>query len=294
MLMPKFIIQYVFGLKRPEVSEKDGDSKPVKLDQETIDTLLVREALKNKDFEPLKYIVGGNCDTCGQSFQVREMNSRFASFEWCLPVCDCDQDPQTKRQRISEKHRILNRTFLPKKYYDIEIGNLDCVNINPETKDSIESIKLFIQHRFYEDKGLFLYGDPGTGKTLMGSILFKHLAVNEGKKCRFFIMSDLIELLIKDQVHYARELKRYDVIFIDDIDKTGDSDETHHFIRTKQFYIFNLIDSENKTLITTANIKRPDDLKKVYDPTIYSRIYGSCESIPFFGKDYRPIERNKK
>ena len=144
----------------------------------------------------------------------------------------------------------------------------------------------------YPHKGLFIFGEKGTGKTTAMQIfsgLFEieiipiedfTIAFTRGKEEGFWQFADRFngERLIIDDVCNEREAKAY-----------GNSIPLPEFFKRREFLW------KNKGIHTffTSNAKNRDEITKLYGDTITSRFLGSCNFVKMSGSDRRIVARKE-
>ena len=220
------------------------------------------------------------CRDCKVDIEVsQERADKFDSF-----LCD----------KCKEKHRVNDlvkrmQKILPRKFWDIE------------TEKSLDR---------YKDKlcSLFIHGKAGVGKTVLACSLAK-LYIRQGYEVKFisypaFIM-DLQGMFRgdKDVYGYAKEISRYPekiesgmrefgaiegswkkqgVLIIDDLGAVKLTD----FVKNITYYIINEREMRMLPTIITSNFDL-NEIDKMIDPRVSSRISGICEIKKIDGKDRR-------
>jgi DNA replication protein DnaC len=144
------------------------------------------------------------------------------------------------------------------------------------------------------DKGLFLWGNPGTGKTLLSSIILSELIIRYAVKGKLIKISRTYFNRIKSTFNenspnygesdlIEREYAEADVLVIDDFGVQRDSEwelET----------LYNLVDARYEALkftIFTSNNNPFQTLKDKSQGRILSRIKEMCRIMEITGMDYR-------
>ena len=142
-------------------------------------------------------------------------------------------------------------------------------------------------------RGYLLYGNPGTGKTLVGCIALNQLMLRWTKPGRFLSLPRMYYRL-RDTFspvskHHGRiwpifeELCKMPYLVIDDFKVKQRTD-------WEEEMFYDLLDTrygdQRFTVITTNHPL--DELKDLAEGRIYSRLVEMCQSIPMDGLDYRP------
>lgn len=160
------------------------------------------------------------------------------------------------------RDREINNSFLKNIIYNdipFNLRNITLESIKPDmhNPDSVNLYVLLNKILNNElDKGLYIYGSFGTGKTYMSIALVNSLA-KASKKCAFVKVNDFInklrKLVINDNLEMERivdDLKEVDYLVLDDIG----AESMSGFVRDD--ILFNILDyrMENKLItIFTSN-----------------------------------------
>lgn len=148
-----------------------------------------------------------------------------------------------------------------------------------------------------EGKGLFLYGNVGTGKTHLACAIIDLIANLHYKEIYDkFIFVSAIEMLqeIRDSYKYTdgddfrESFKECALLVIDDLGTGKVTDWSSEIF-------YNIIDSRYSNLkptIITTNLNI-EEFKKRTDERLASRIFEMCKGVKFEGEDYR-IKNIKK
>lgn len=145
----------------------------------------------------------------------------------------------------------------------------------------------------YPEKGLFVFGTKGTGKTMAMQIfsgLFKidwisiedlTIAFTVGKEAEFWKMADDYkgQRLIIDDVCNEREVKAY-----------GNTIPLYEFFKKR----WEMWRYDGVHTFFTSNAKSRNEITKMYGDTITSRFLGSCNFIELSGRDRRIARTQNK
>ena len=139
----------------------------------------------------------------------------------------------------------------------------------------------------YPERGLFLYGEPGTGKTtamqlLSGLCEIDYITVGELTKS-FAIGSFKAFWTIVDE--YANQHLIVDDLGCEDFTKSyGNEVPLADFIRERE----KLRIEKGICTFFTSNAHNRGDIAERYGSSVCSRLLGMCDFIPFKGGDNRP------
>ncbi|MDY6968609.1 MAG: ATP-binding protein [Spirochaetota bacterium] len=202
--------------------------------------------------------------------------------------CSC-REIRLKIERINS---IYSRSGIDKKYRWKFINNFESTNKKVE---EAKSIAYDIITKFPDvKKGLFLWGNPGSGKTMLSAIILTELitrhAINGSliKISRNFF-NRLRSSFVEGSPNYGeatnieREYAEIDILVVDDFGVQRDSP-------WEQETLYNLIDARyeaEKFTVFTSNNDPYKTLKEKADGRILSRLKEMCRIIEISGDDYR-------
>lgn len=216
------------------------------------------------------------CVRCGTRIRISDFGAPKLC-ESCLIVHE--------RERKQEADNNCFRTVVPEHYWNARIEDL------PESlRQKLNGLP--------PGKGLFLWGEPGVGKTHAMAALIRKFA-QEGKHCIRRVIYD--RLLIQLRGTYSDkwtteeeiidELIEKRILFLEDVGVTvsDDRQESDHSLRTFQAILDGRIEACRPTFITSN--KPVEVLEKSFDARIASRIEGACVVVKLSGLDRRRQKR---
>jgi len=136
------------------------------------------------------------------------------------------------------------------------------------------------------NRGLYLVGNPGVGKTHLMFASISDLILNTAQTCKVLFFDEIVDAKIRDINRYEiiESCVKYDILYIDDIASLGKKDETLDIL---QLLLQLRIRAGKKKIFITSNI-RPENLG---DIKVTSRIVGMCDIVEVNGKDMRLKEK---
>lgn len=173
---------------------------------------------------------------------------------------------------------MLNSNFdikLPPRFQDV-----DYKRMSGEIISVIKNIKK-------ERKGLYIYGDCGTGKTYIAYSILMYFSKIDLFKARFYTSTEILDKLKEDYSENSKrnfnEINEYTGILI--IDDIGSEKVTDWVLET-YYKIINHRYEKKLPVIFTSNLSLAD-LSEVYGDRIPSRITEMCKIVELVGKDKR-------
>ena len=229
------------------------------------------------------------CPKCVQSQCKCDGVAPYYYFEdGKVKKCFC-RDINVKIDRINY---LYARSGIDKKFRWKFINHYEVSNASTE---EAKKIAYDIINKFPDmNKGLFLWGNPGTGKTLLSSIILTELIIKSTVEGKFLKISRnffnrLRSTFNESSSDYGganrieREYAEVDILVIDDFGVQRDSEwelET----------LYNLIDARYEALKFTIFTSNNDPYKSLKDKSegrILSRLKEMCRIIEIKGSDYR-------
>lgn len=202
--------------------------------------------------------------------------------------CPC----RATRMKIKLINQIYRRCGIDRKYRWRFLNEFEARNKLTETaKHAAYDI---IRHFPDVKKGLYLWGTPGTGKTLLSTIILTELITRHAVEGRFVKISRnffnrLRATFVEGSEHYGtaseieREMAEVDILVIDDFGTQRDSP-------WEQETLYNLVDARyeaEKFTVFTSNNNPSQALKDISDGRVLSRIREMCRLVEIQGPDYR-------
>ncbi|MFA4971792.1 MAG: ATP-binding protein [bacterium] len=230
-------------------------------------------------------VKGGACPECGRQYVKTRSVTRFASFEYWQPDCECESTEEERSERIRViEDRLLN-AGVPLDYRGSTFEAWDHT-VDRETESAMEQVRAFaVDRKYREGSGLVLYGPYGTGKTRCAVSVLRRAAA-DGLSIWYQAMAELVgQFTDRDKGRkYAEDLLSRGVVLFDDFDKLA-SDNA--WVQEQIYRVVSRLIADKKSVLITTNLTSIEDFARQFGGAVVSRLVGACQFIRFDGGDYR-------
>jgi DNA replication protein DnaC len=222
-----------------------------------------------------------------------------------MPICElgvCDGsgwvevDEMTAKpcgcRAIKAKRKQSRRlgTGIPKRFRGVGFDRQPIADMDSTLIREIRSYVRDINANLESGKGLWLFGDVGTGKTSLAMLVSK-AALDAGRSVAIYslprLLSDIKETYEdRSQSSYMELFERVvgvDLLHIDDLGAEKRTD----WVLEQLYSIINERWQEQKAIIVTTNLVDVDELRDQIGPRTVSRLHEMCDLIPIMGRDRR-------
>lgn len=215
------------------------------------------------------------CQNCGKQYDKHGNNiyQKRWSDRYCSVECYRVGLKKHIKENISD---YLVKIGIPKRLVKITIES------RPKS-----CYAYFLKNIAKDQKGFYLYGKTGTGKTIFACHVAMKLTA-QLKKVKFvssvWLIMQLQDLYRtkKSVMKYLQEITKEDVLILDDLGAEKITD----FAAQSLYFIINEREQNGKQTIITSNYSL-NALNTHIDDRISSRIAGMCHVVEFKGIDMR-------
>jgi DNA replication protein DnaC len=216
----------------------------------------------------------GVCDGSGW-VEVDEMSAR---------PCEC--------RAIKAKRKQSRRlgTGIPKRFRGVGFDRQPIADMDPTLTREIRTFVRAVDDNLDKGKGLWLFGDVGTGKTSLAMLVSK-AALEAGRSVAIYsmprLLSDIKETYEdRSERSYMQLFERLvgvDLLHIDDLG----AEKRTEWVLEQLYSIINERWQEQRSVVVTTNLIDVDELRDQIGPRTVSRLHEMCDLIPIMGRDRR-------
>jgi DNA replication protein DnaC len=198
--------------------------------------------------------------------------------------------------RAQHTDRLVNDARIPKRYQHCTFDNFTAYE-NERLLNAVTRARRFVQAFPVVDKGLFLIGPPGIGKSHLAVAVLKEVMTSRGARGLFYDVRELLKLIrstynpeVKTtEFDVLRPVMEAQLLVLDDIG----AEKTSEWVEETLNLIVNTRYNERRITIFTSNYEEkedrtdPDSLLSRVGFRMHSRLYEMCEFLEYDGADYR-------
>ena len=162
-----------------------------------------------------------------------------------------------------------------------------------QTKSAVADVQAFIaelDERLEQGRGLWLFGDTGTGKTTLAMLISK-AALEAGKSVAIYSLPKLLARIRRtydsepggdSYLAFFERLTSVDLLHIDDLGAEKRSD----WVLEQLYALVNERYETQRSVIITTNLPHEELEQQIGGRTV-SRLSQICDEVPLFGDDRR-------
>jgi DNA replication protein DnaC len=216
----------------------------------------------------------GICDGSGM---VVDEEQRLAT------ACRC------RGQIVGERRARGLSNAIPRKYRGVSFDRPPVTEMPAATVQVARAYLRNLDQRLAGGRGLWLYGDVGTGKTTLAMLVSK-TALEAGRSVAIYSLPRLLAEIRDTYEEGSRHsytdlldrLAEVDLLHIDDVG----TEKTSPWVLEQLYAIVNSRYEEQRSIVLTTNLDR-EALAEQINPRTVSRLEEMCEELPLFGADHR-------
>jgi DNA replication protein DnaC len=218
------------------------------------------------------------CPRCGgDGFLLDEQGDAFA--------CEC-RATRVRRARSSGVSSVI-----PRKYRGVSFDRSPVTDLSPNVVRPVRDFVRDIDERIRTGRGLWIFGDVGTGKTTLGMLASKE-AIKRGHSVAIYSVPRLLAE-IRDTYDagagdrsygdFFNELGSIDLLHLDDL---GAEKQTE-WVLEQLYSLVNERYEQERSVVVTSNVTEVGELEQQIGKRTISRLTEMTFQVPLFGEDLR-------
>lgn len=214
---------------------------------------------------------------------------------WILGPEDVARPCQCRAERLSRGRSRGISSVIPARYRGVSFDRppvSDMAN-DLQTKIAVNEVRGFVdnlEERLAEGRGLWLFGDTGTGKTTLAMLISK-AALEAGKTVAIYSLPKLLARIRRtydsepggeSYLSFFERLTSVDLLHIDDLGAEKRSD----WVLEQLYALINERYEAERSVLITTNLPHPE-LEEQIGPRTVSRLTQMCDEVEVRGVDRR-------
>ena len=179
---------------------------------------------------------------------------------------------------------------IPRKYRGVSLERPPVTEMPAATVQVVRAYLRNLDQRLEAGRGLWLYGDVGTGKTTLAMLVSK-TALETGRSVAIYSLPRLLAEIRDTYEEGSRHsytdlldrLARVDLLHLDDLG----AEKTSPWVLEQLYAIVNARYEAERSIVLTTNLVDADELAAQVGKRTVSRLEEMCEVIPLRGADWR-------
>ena len=229
-----------------------------------------RGALGSSDF---------GCDRCGGSGFLLDEEANVAR------PCECRQRRIALARTRSLSHQI------PSRFLEVGFDRHPVKDMDPMIVREVRRFCDGIDERLDAGDGMWFQGPRGTGKTTLAMLVSQH-ALRARRAVAIYTLPQLLAEIRKtydsdseqSYLELMRRLAGVDLLHLEDVAVAHTTD----WVLEQLYTVINDRYQEQRSIVFTADVERPEDLAEHVGERTYSRLIEMCgDPLPLRGEDRR-------
>jgi DNA replication protein DnaC len=214
---------------------------------------------------------------------------------WILGPEDVARPCECREQRLKHGRVRGVASTIPARYRGVSFDRPPVSDMARDltTKSAVADVRAFIDDldgRLGEGRGLWLFGDTGTGKTTLAMLISK-TALEAGWSVAIYSLPKLLARIRRtydaepggdSYLAFFERLTAVDLLHIDDLGAEKRSD----WVLEQLYALINERYETERSVLVTTNLPH-DELEEQIGKRTVSRLSQMCDEVPLFGDDRR-------
>src|SRR5689334_17421873 len=214
---------------------------------------------------------------------------------WILGPEDVARTCECRTERLNRGRSRGISSVIPPRYRGVSFDRPPVSDMarDLQTKIAVNEVRAFIDDldtRIEEGRGLWMFGDTGTGKTTLAMLISK-AALEAGKTVAIYSLPKLLARIRRtydsepggdSYLSFFERLTSVDLLHIDDLGAEKRSD----WVLEQLYALINERYETQRSVVVTTNLPH-EELELQIGARTVSRLTQMCDEVPLFGDDRR-------
>ncbi|HEX6601571.1 MAG TPA: ATP-binding protein [Solirubrobacterales bacterium] len=234
----------------------------------------------------------------GRTEAFRERSCPLAICDgsgWILGPEDVARPCECREQRLARARTRGVASVIPPRYRGVSFDRPPVSDMarDLQTRAAVAEVRAFTEElgeRLDAGRGLWLFGDTGTGKTTLAMLVSK-TAIETGRSVAIYSLPKLLARIRRtydsepggdSYLSFFERLTSVDLLHIDDLGAEKRTD----WVMEQLYALINERYEAQRSILVTTNLPHEELEDQVGQRTI-SRLSQVCDEVPLFGSDRR-------
>jgi DNA replication protein DnaC len=200
------------------------------------------------------------------------------------------RDCRCRPQRVSRARARSLSGVIPRRFRLVSFDTPPVTDLPPPQVRVVRDFVRRLDENLERGRGLWLYGDVGTGKTTLAMLVARH-ALEAGHSVAIYSLPRLLAEIRttfddgsdRTYTDLIDRLSRVDLLHVDDVG----AEKTSPWVLEQLYAIVNARYEDERSVVLTTNLQERDELVAQIGERTVSRLEEMCEVVPLFGRDAR-------
>jgi len=197
-----------------------------------------------------------------------------------------------RAQQVERRRARSLSAVIPRKYRGVSFDRPPVSEMPESVVREIRRYTRTIDEQLATGRGLWLFGDTGTGKTTL-AMLVSRTALDAGHSVAIYslprLLAEIRATFESDSegsyVGFLDRLARVDLLHVDDLG----AEKTSPWVLEQLYAIVNARYEAERSIVLTTNLVDAEELAEQVGKRTVSRLEEMCEVIPLRGGDRRRV-----
>jgi DNA replication protein DnaC len=219
-----------------------------------------------------------------------------------LEICDgsgfvVDEETRTatpcrcRAQLVSRRKARSLSAVIPRRYAEVSFDRNPVAQMPDSVVRPVRGFIRGLEEHLDTGRGLWLFGDVGTGKTTLAMLVAKS-ALEAGRSVAIYSLPRLLNEIRRtydegsdsSYVDLLDRLAEVDLLHVDDLG----AEKSSPWVLEQLYAIVNARYEGERSMVITTNLDRPALVDQITERTV-SRLEEMCDVIPLHGADHRQV-----